>query len=552
VKQTRASREKQRRNREKASVPGSSWKPSPAAGGIHRITVFQGAAAAMLVATAVLRLLDLTVKPLHHDEGVNGLFLTTLFRNGYYRYDPANYHGPTLYYFGWITTTINSFFYGKDGLSTFAIRLVTALFGIGVVWLLLCLRRQLGTFAAVSAAALAAVSPGLVFFSRYFIHEILFVFFTLGVVVAILRFRESRRPRDLILAALSAALMGATKETWIITLAVWLIAFPCTTFYLRLRNGTTAAPTTTIVKELLDDRNSEPAAENGTGAPWTKTRLYGTAAAVFVVVWVMFYSSFFTNFPHGIYDSVLTYSYWFKTGTSSPHDWGPWKYLEWLKQQELPVMILGTMGIAAALASARSRFAVFTAFWSLGILAAYSLVHYKTPWCALNIILPFAIMAGYGLEQLYRITDVPLIHVPGRWLAALAAATAVGFSSVQAVDLSFQKYDDDTQAYVYAHTRRDFLSLVNEIDDIAAGSPAGNNIGIVVMSPEHWPLPWYLRNYPRTLYSGKVIETSEPIIVVHESQLAEVEQLLGNRYQRYSRHELRPGNILYLYVKKGN
>jgi len=37
--------------------------------------------------------------PLHHDEGVNGNFLVRLVREGAYNYDPANYHGPTLYYF---------------------------------------------------------------------------------------------------------------------------------------------------------------------------------------------------------------------------------------------------------------------------------------------------------------------------------------------------------------------------------------------------------------------------------------------------------------------
>jgi uncharacterized protein (TIGR03663 family) len=492
----------------------------------------------VLVGATVLRLLYLTLKPLHHDEGVNGLFLTTLFRTGYYHYDPANYHGPTLYYFGWLVTTINSFFYGKDGLSTFAIRLVTALFGIGVVWLMLCLRRQLGTFGAVAAAALAAVSPGLVFFSRYFIHEILFVFFSLGVVLAVLRYRESKRLRDLILAALSLALMGATKETWIITLAVWLIAIPCTNLWLRLRNRPAMA--VAKAKEPLVDPNAEPSA-----ATWSKGQLYAIAAAVFVAVWVMFYSSFFTNFPQGVYDSVRTYGYWFQTGYKSPHDWGWWMYLKWLKEEEMPAMVLGTMGIGTALALARSRFAVFTAFWSIGILAAYSLVRYKTPWCALNMVLPFVIMAGYGLEHLYKSS------VLGRWTAALFAVVAIAISSYQAITLSFEDYDDDSKAYVYAHTRRDFLSLVDEINDIAAGSPAGNNIGIIVMSPEHWPLPWYLRNYPRTLYSGKVIETSEPILVVHESQLSEVEQLYGGRYRRYSRHELRPGNILYLYVKNG-
>lgn len=45
-----------------------------------------------------LRFFWLGLKPLHHDEGVNGFFLTTLFRDGVYKYDPANYHGPTLYY----------------------------------------------------------------------------------------------------------------------------------------------------------------------------------------------------------------------------------------------------------------------------------------------------------------------------------------------------------------------------------------------------------------------------------------------------------------------
>ena len=48
---------------------------------------------------AGLRLYDLNLVPLHHDEGVNGNFLVRLVREGAYQYDPQNYHGPTLYYF---------------------------------------------------------------------------------------------------------------------------------------------------------------------------------------------------------------------------------------------------------------------------------------------------------------------------------------------------------------------------------------------------------------------------------------------------------------------
>ena len=79
----------------------------------------------------------LTDKVFHHDEGVNGNFMVSLFRNGYYHYDPANYHGPTLYYAALLTTSIASFFAGKAGLNDFTLRIVTVIFGMGVVWLLL-------------------------------------------------------------------------------------------------------------------------------------------------------------------------------------------------------------------------------------------------------------------------------------------------------------------------------------------------------------------------------------------------------------------------------
>lgn len=527
--------------RGRRTSPLSDGRLVPAQTGTSMFDAWHWAAGAILASSAVLRLILLDLKPLHHDEGVNGLFLTTLFRDGYYHYDPSNYHGPTLYYFAWITTTINSFFYGKDGLSTFAIRLLTALFGIGIIWLILCLRRQLGNFGALAAAALAAVSPGMVFFSRYFIHEILFVFFSLAVVVTILRFRRTGQPRYLMLASVSAALLCATKETWIITIAVWLIALPCTTAYLRLRK----------IPEAPHASNSPRASQNALSSPAEATRdrdqsrfqLYAAAALLFAAVWVLLYSSFFTNFPTGVYDSVRTFGYWLKTGESSPHTSGWTTYFVWLFNEEAPVLILGAMGVITALAQATNRFAIFVAFWSLGTLAAYSLVSYKTPWNALNIILPLTIVAGYGLEQLYRSV---------RPLSLLVVTIAVGVSLYQATSLTFFHYDDDAKkyVYVYAHTRRDFLSLINEIGSVAAGNPAGKDIGIVVMSPEHWPLPWYLRDYTHVGYWGKVIETSEPILVVREDQVPEVEQTLGNQYRLISNHDLRPGVRLYLYLRR--
>ena len=148
-------------------------------------------------------------------------------------YDPANYHGPTLYYFAAVFPWLLRVLSGPNaqnsyGLTTFAIRAVPALFGLGTVGLVFALRRNLGTIATLSAAGLLAISPGAVYLSRYFIHETLFVFFTLAIVVAALRYYETAHPVYLVLGAVSAALLFATKETAIISVAVLIIALFCT------------------------------------------------------------------------------------------------------------------------------------------------------------------------------------------------------------------------------------------------------------------------------------------------------------------------------------
>jgi uncharacterized protein (TIGR03663 family) len=116
-----------------------------------------------------LRFYWLGLKPFHHDEGVNGWFLTNLFRDGAYKYDPANYHGPTLYY-------ISLAFAEVFGLETVPVRWSVAIWGVAIVVLSLYLRRYIGQVGALATAAFLAISPGMVYISRYFIHEIFFVF----------------------------------------------------------------------------------------------------------------------------------------------------------------------------------------------------------------------------------------------------------------------------------------------------------------------------------------------------------------------------------------
>ncbi len=144
-----------------------------------------GAAAFIVAVATFLRFYDLTLKVMHHDEGVNGFFLKNLITDGTYKYDPANYHGPTLYY-------ISLAFVKIFGFETFGIRASVAIFGVLMVVLVLYLKDYLGRTGTLIAAALVTLSPGMVFISRYYIHEIFFVFLSLAIVVSVLFFIEKK------------------------------------------------------------------------------------------------------------------------------------------------------------------------------------------------------------------------------------------------------------------------------------------------------------------------------------------------------------------------
>src|ERR1700749_3479362 len=106
----------------------------------------------VIIAAAALRLFALGLKPMHHDEGVNGFFLMGLLRRVAFHYNPENYHGPTLYFL----TLPLAFVADKLGaLDNWTLRFVTAAFGVGTVWLVLLLRRFVG-----GLGALAGGGPG--------------------------------------------------------------------------------------------------------------------------------------------------------------------------------------------------------------------------------------------------------------------------------------------------------------------------------------------------------------------------------------------------------
>lgn len=615
---SRNSKELGRRSTESSlsNKSGPGEPPAPDVGGeldVSRRT-WLSASAAILVAAAFLRFYDLDLVPLHHDEGVNGNFLLTLVRQGKYFYDPGNYHGPTLYYFAAVFPWLLRLLSGPNaqnsyGLTTVAIRFVPALFGLATVGLVFALRRNLGTIATLSAAGLLAISPGAVYLSRYFIHETLFVFFTLGIAVAALKYYEKPHPVYLILGAVSAALLFATKETAVISAAVLVIALFCTFIYRamrRLLGIDSVAPLTHLTgkKKRRGSGGSRAESEWGrfvervgrVGGPRNLTVWLAVAVAVFLAVNILFYSSFFRNYPKGVLDALKTFEFWTKTGkTAHVHPFVT--YIWWLLLQESPLLLLGTVGALVAILKPVKPFVLFSAFWAFGLLAAYSLIAYKTPWLALNFIVPLALASGAAIQWLYdelgdwrmsqrrcvyAITVLllvligPLPFMAGtfervaradQWQNPSVLLEAIKkeprwrtlIPGYQTVDLNFLNYDNDAgyYVYVYAHTRRETHKLLEEIDRIAERSHEGGKTGITIVAPEYWPLPWYLRDYSRVGYHGRISPSTEPVIIASAGQAEEVQATYGDRYQQVQSgfntagsFPLRPGVDLLLYTRR--
>jgi uncharacterized protein (TIGR03663 family) len=528
-------------------------KPQPATAADISERAWRIGVIAIFLIAAILRLYDLNLVPLHHDEGVNGNFLVRLVREGAYQYDPENYHGPTLYYLSAIIPWITKVLFGSAardnyGLTTFTIRLVPAVFGLATIGLVFLLRKRLGTIATLAAALMLAISPGAVYLSRYFIHETLFVFFTLAIVVAVVWFYDERNPVYLIPAAASAALLFATKETAMISAGVLIIALVLTFAYSRL-NRRFSGPVSSKrygKSGLSQELKIVMGDMGGTSTLWLNV---GLAVIVFLAVYLLFYSSFLTN-SKGIYDSLQTFAVWTKTGRVA-HVHPPSMYLVWLVKQESPLIFLGAMGAAIAVLKPKNSFAVFAALWAFGLIAAYSLIPYKTPWLLLNFVVPLALIAGYTLQAIYELDRGQLRSV----ILILVITTGVGM--YQTIDLNFINYDNDAQyyVYVYAHTTRGALDLVKQVEEIA-NENAGALTGITIVSPDYWPLPWYFRNYTRVGYFGRMAASTEPLIIANQNQEVEVETNFGHLYEQVPSKEsdgsfqLRPGVKLLLYLRR--
>lgn len=420
---------------------------------------------AVLVVGSVLRFAALERRPMHHDEANQALRCEPLLTRGEYRYDPADHHGPTLYY---LTAPILRLACGVEfaACTENLLRAVTAAAGLAVVLLVWPLRGALGGGGTLAAMACIALSPGLVFYSRFFIQEMVLVAATMALVVTIWRYAQRPSAWWAVAGGAAAGFMLATKETAVLTFAAFAIA---------------------LVVVLW-----------GRWRPrWAHL---GWAVLAGALVLAVFYSSFGTH-GAGLVGLIRAIPFYLNRAGGGDHNHDAWFYGEPLLRYEWPILALAAVGTMAAFATRADTpadlFRRGLAIAALILTGFYLLIPYKTPWCLMTPLALWALMAGQG---------VAVLAGPGLSRRALAAwlptVACLVLLTVTAHRLSFVTMGDVRNRWGYVETSRSLLDLVGRMQGLAAIHPQGHALTVAVVSPVEviWPLPWYLRRFTRVGY----------------------------------------------------
>ncbi len=437
---------------------------------------------------------------MHTDEAVGAAKFGQLLDDGLYEYDPFEYHGPTLNYL----TLIPSWAFLKESYQTLDIqtlRSVPLFFGMLLVLIPILFFFRANYRLALVISFLIAISPSMVFYSRYYIHELILVFFTFLGIFSYFRWKESNHLGWSILLGISLGMMVATKETWVLSVFSFVLAAILVegkSFYQLL-----------VPKHVLI--------------------IFGSS----LVVIILFFSSFFTHFQ-GLVDMFSTYlTYFDRAGTQDLHRHPWYYYIELLGYNkgsnylwtELPMLLLAGIGGVLLFRgenkeSDLSMLRVIGLF-SLILMVIYSIIPYKTPWNLLNFYVGFIFLAGYGVVKIISLIQSGVFKVSFGFLLMVISGHLVGQSFNE-----FKHPANPSNPYVYGHTDGSFHQVIQAIDSVAIDH--SSYIEVIFPGHVYWPFPWYLRKYNQVAFRDKVDFNSpggEIIIIAPTAEEALVEKL---------------------------
>ncbi|MDQ3199210.1 MAG: TIGR03663 family protein [Verrucomicrobiota bacterium] len=523
------------------------------------------------------------MKPPHFDEGINGWFVDQMMKNGFYRYDPTNYHGPLHFYILLVAQAI----FGRH---IWALRLPVVLASIGSIFLTTKFEPFVGRRVSRVAALAMAISPAFIFYGRYSIHEVWLLLFSMLFVLGLVGLWRLGTRGYLWCVGMGAAGMILTKETYIIHIGSAFIAGAVLWLSHKITPGE-------VVKRARQQ--------------WDLADLaIVVGTAIFFIVF--FYSGTFLNWP-GVKGLYLTFATWYQTGSNGNGHEKPWPYwLELTLRYEWPVLIgLLLCGVCQFFKNYVIR---YLAIYGVGVFAAYSIIHYKTPWIIISIVWPllfvfaagatapkiprraffivalaaFGFVLGAFLSYTFQPEAVRATNLGtylretvvvtlaatstsavcgeiGQRLFASAlvfsllggglgylmgktrtfsdrsiraiqkgvASVALAMSLGMAIWLNYFRYSVDAEPYVYVQTYDDIYKLMKPVMRLVRSNPLNYRMVGHFIRTSTYPFPWLLGEFPNVGYyehNNSPGKYDGDFLVVQEDRVAEVEKNLHETY----------------------
>lgn len=522
----------------------------------------------VLVAVAgVLRLWELGARPMHHDESLDAWW-SFRFRNGEYGgYDPV-YHGPLRFY-------ITAGFYELFGESETTARLFSALSGTAVVGLPWFLRRELGRVGTIAAAVALAISPTMLYYSRFAREDAQMVFLTLLAMVLGLSYLRTPRTSTASGLAFVLACSFAIKEStylFAMLLTIFLLVILAAQYdamarhirttgmapqtdlddaELTLNPGFVAAAlalvsiglTVTVVVGHLSDElflliglymagvigfvvlTALPVLRAGRVVPlppllYKFGRIgflgWAIAIAVFVAAWWLFFTVW--GREPGDWKSGFTEAVRYWDSQQEVNRGGqPWYYyLYALPIYEWLFVALAAVGTWRGLRRP-TMLSILMIWFAVGSLILYSYAGERMPWLIAHPLLPLLILAGLGAQHLWENRNMSLMPA----LASLVAV-ALLFTGITSIRTSFPNGTDSReilsqagQATAHFGAVLDRLETLDEISLRETGQPATLAIS---STPNAWPYSWYFRARPGVRWfepcTGPPTDGSVDVIII--------------------------------------
>lgn len=415
-----------------------------------------------------VRLPQLGVRPMHTDEAVNGYIVGQLLAGETFAYDSRDRHGPALAAIALPLARMQGARSFSD-LTESELRRTSVVAGTVTILIFGVAAEVFGFVPCLIAAVLFAVGPLSVYYDRYFIHESLFCAATFGLIVSAWQAVKMRSGWWGAVTGACAALMLAAKETAVLHFFALAVA--------------------AVALWLWNARGKD-----------TWGRIKGKAAlaalGVFVALLVILYTWFGRDWA-AIPTLLHATPHLLDRAGGQGHEKPFWYFAQLLTGgwSGGVVFALACIGLLVSIVRRDRSAYQFIAIYFLVIGVIYSSIPYKTPWLALNLWLPAALLAGLAVEFIWKMTaeSMPrMASIPAFVVVVGVIAVAIAHDTRERV---FLHPADQTNPYAYAHTTEDILGLAPEITEMSQRDGIAKP-RIAVIASDPWPLPWYLRHFP--------------------------------------------------------